>query len=136
MCLNMLQVCKLNLYNVSIMFSSPEYKVLKVSYCDHTASLLMCIACPPQQLLLTISLLLNHCVNPFPHIDAFWRLCSRQLFENIVTKEEIAQNKQFLLLTQCVQMTLSHRLSIQLKRFSCFCLGIFKCVMLQIYFTR
>ena len=38
-------------------------------------------------------------LNPFPHIDAFWRLCSRQLFENIVTKEEIAQNKQFLLLT-------------------------------------
>ena len=23
-------------------------------------------------------------INPFPHIDAFWRLCSRQLFENIV----------------------------------------------------
>ena len=29
-------------------------------------------------------------VNPFPHINAFWRLCSRQLFENIVTKEENA----------------------------------------------
>ena len=41
-------------------------------------------------------------LNPFPHIiDAFWFLCSRQLFENIVTKEEIAQNKQFLLLTKC-----------------------------------
>ena len=39
--------------------------------------------------------------NPFPHIDAFWHLCSRRLFENIVTKEEIAQNKQFLLLPQC-----------------------------------
>ena len=25
-------------------------------------------------------------LNPFPHIDAFWRLCSRRLFENIVTK--------------------------------------------------
>ena len=24
--------------------------------------------------------------SPFPHIDAFWRLCSRWLFENIVTK--------------------------------------------------
>ena len=35
--------------------------------------------------------------NPFPHIDAFWRICSRRLFENIVSKEEIAQNKQFLL---------------------------------------
>ena len=40
-------------------------------------------------------------LNPFPHIDAFWHLCSRRLFENIVTKEEIAQNEQFLLLTQC-----------------------------------
>ena len=39
--------------------------------------------------------------NPFPHIDAFWRLSSRRLFENIVTKEEIAQNVQFLLLPQC-----------------------------------
>ena len=35
------------------------------------------------------------------HLDAFWRLCSRRLFENIVTKEEIAQNEQFLLLPQC-----------------------------------
>ena len=39
--------------------------------------------------------------NPFPHIDAFRLLCSRRLFENIVRKEEIAQNKQFLLLPQC-----------------------------------
>ena len=38
--------------------------------------------------------------NPFTHIDAFWRLCSRRLFENIVTKGEIAQNVQFLLLPQ------------------------------------
>ena len=28
--------------------------------------------------------------NPFTHIDAFWRLCSWQLFENMATKEEIA----------------------------------------------
>ena len=40
-------------------------------------------------------------LNPFPHIDAFWRLRSGQLFENIVTKEEIAQNEQFLLLPLC-----------------------------------
>ena len=25
-------------------------------------------------------------VNTFPHLDAFWRLCSRRLFKNIVTK--------------------------------------------------
>ena len=38
--------------------------------------------------------------NYFPHIhiDAFCHLCSRRLFENIVTKEEFAQNEQFLLL--------------------------------------
>ena len=40
-------------------------------------------------------------LNPFPHLNAFWRLCSRQLFENILTKEEIAQNEQFPLLPQC-----------------------------------
>ena len=34
-------------------------------------------------------------VNPFPHIDAFWCLCSGRLLENIVTKEEIAQNEIF-----------------------------------------
>ena len=28
-------------------------------------------------------------------------LCSRRLFENLMTKEEIAQNEQFLLLPQC-----------------------------------
>ena len=39
--------------------------------------------------------------NTFPHIDAFWRICSRGFFENIVTIEEIAQNEQFLLLPQC-----------------------------------
>ena len=62
--------------------------------------------------------------NLFPHIDAFWHLCSRQLFENIVTKEEIAQNEQFLLI---MFSTFSHiRLSIQLKRFSIFWQNMFK----------
>ena len=40
-------------------------------------------------------------LNPFPHIDTFWHLCSRRLSENIVTKEEISQNEQFLLLPPC-----------------------------------
>ena len=31
-------------------------------------------------------------LNPFPHIDAFCRLCSRQLFENIVTNLLVANN--------------------------------------------
>ena len=48
--------------------------------------------------------IIEYSVNPFPHIDAFWRLCSRRLFKNIVTKEEIAQNKQFLLLPQCLPL--------------------------------
>ena len=30
------------------------------------------------------------CFDPFPHIDVFWRLCSRWLFENMATKEEIS----------------------------------------------
>ena len=45
--------------------------------------------------------LLHALINPFPHIDAFCRLCSRQIFENIVTKKEIAQKEQILLLQQC-----------------------------------
>ena len=65
-------------------------------------------------------------INPFPHIDAFWCLCCRQLFENIVTKEEIAQNQQFLFLT--LFFTFSHRFSIQLKRFSIFWQNMFKVV--------
>ena len=56
--------------------------------------------------LLTNIWLLNTIANivsfiPFSLIDAFWCLCSRRLFENIVTKEEIAQTVQFLLLPQC-----------------------------------
>ena len=69
--------------------------------------------------------------NPFPHIDAFWRLCSRRRFENIVTKEEIAQNVQFLLLPQCFS-TFCHRLSIQLWRFSTFWQKTFKVVCCRI----
>ena len=46
--------------------------------------------------------------NPFPHIDTFWYLCSRQLLENIVTKEEIAQNEQFLLFATMFS-TFSHK---------------------------
>ena len=44
----------------------------------------------------------NLTINLYPHIDTFWRLCSRRPFENIVTKEEIAQNEQFPLLPQCL----------------------------------
>ena len=48
-------------------------------------------------------------LNPFPHIVAFWRLCSRRHFENIVTKEEVAQNKQFLLLPQCFPLLFNYK---------------------------
>ena len=40
-------------------------------------------------------------LDPFPHMDAFWCLCSRRIFENIVIKEEIAQNEQFLFFPLC-----------------------------------
>ena len=40
----------------------------------------------------------------FHHIDAFWRFCSRRLFENMATKEEISQNEQFLHLSPCFQL--------------------------------
>ena len=53
-------------------------------------------------------------VNPFPHIDAFWRLCSRRLFKNIVTKEEIA-HKRAIPPFDTMFSTFSHRLSIQLE---------------------
>ena len=43
-------------------------------------------------------------LNPFSHINAIWRLCSSWLFENMVTKEESAQNKQFLLMSLCFQI--------------------------------
>ena len=56
------------------------------------------------QVLVWVIYELTSCLNPFPHKDAFWRLCSRRLFENMVTKEEIAQNKQFLPLLPCFQL--------------------------------
>ena len=37
-------------------------------------------------------------------MDAFWRLCNRRLFENMTTKEEIAQNEHFLHLSACFQL--------------------------------
>ena len=69
--------------------------------------------------------------NPFPHIDAFWRLCSRQIFENIVTKEEIAQNVHFSFCHN-VFSTFCHRLSIQIWRFSIFWQNTFKVVCCRI----
>ena len=38
--------------------------------------------------------------NPFPHIDAFWRFCSRQLFENMASdgqrqKEKLLKTSNF-----------------------------------------
>ena len=65
------------------------------------------------------SVCMKEMVNLFPHIDAFGRLCSRRLFENIVTKEEMAQNVQFLLLPQCFPLFVIG-LSIQLWRCSMF----------------
>ena len=70
-----------------------------VLFCRHLSQWRYCVW---DLLINDSSIFMVNCgVNPFPHIDAFWRLCRKQLFENIVTKEEIAQNMQFLLLPQC-----------------------------------
>ena len=53
--------------------------------------------------------------NPFPHIDAFWCLCSRQLFENLVTKE------QFLLFPQCFLYSFPHTTILQQTTLNIFC---------------
>ena len=47
---------------------------------------------------------MEYLFNPFPHIVTFWCLCIRRFFENMATKEEIAQNEQFLLLQPCFQL--------------------------------
>ena len=70
-------------------------------------------------------------LNPFPHIDAFGRLCSRWLFENIVTKEEIAQNVQFLLLPQCFPLFVIVY-PFKLWRFSMFWQNMFKVIWCRI----
>ena len=47
-------------------------------------------------------------INHFLHIDAFWHLCSRRLFENMATKELIAQNEHVLFLSPCFQLLFFH----------------------------
>ena len=42
--------------------------------------------CEGNDLGISTSLSLPSVFNPFPHIDTFWRLCSRQIFENISDK--------------------------------------------------
>ena len=39
-------------------------------------------------------------LNPFPHTDAFWRLCSRWLWP----KQNLCHNKQFILLLHCFKL--------------------------------
>ena len=57
-------------------------------------------------------------INPFP--DAFRRLFSRRFFENIVTREEIAQDEQFLLLPQYFQLYSILKLSfIEIVQYFC-----------------
>ena len=65
--------------------------------------------------------------NPFPHIDASRYLCSRRHFEKIVTKEKIAQNKQFLLLPQFFQLFFSKYTLIN-KDYPYFCPNVSKVV--------
>ena len=71
-------------------------------------------------------------LNPFPHIDTFGWICSRQLLKTVGEKGEIPHNEQFLLLTQCVQLysivILSHK-EIFLK----WCLDVFKVVCFRCF---
>ena len=64
-------------------------------------------------------------LNHFPHIDAFPRLCSRWLYENLATKERIAQNnqyEQFLLLLPRFRLYLIIVLSSKGNFFFCSCM--------------
>ena len=70
-------------------------------------------------------------INPFPHIDAFWRLCSRQLFENIVGKRRNC-TKRAISPFATMFSTFCHRYSIQLWRFSFFWQNMFKVVCCRI----
>ena len=63
-------------YNFTSLFNnwSFVYKYFCCSLCRCFEHLLLQICCMSKR------------INPFPHIDAFWCLCSKRLFENIVTK--------------------------------------------------
>ena len=57
-------------------------------------------------------------LNPFPHMDIFLRLCSRRLFEYSDKRRNCSKLAIFPFATMFP--SLSHRLSIQLQRFSIF----------------
>ena len=66
------------------------------------------------------------CFNPFPPVDAFWRLCSRRLLKTL-WQREIAQNEQFLLLQEGFQIFSVTLLSFK-EIFTSFCMVVFKVV--------
>ena len=41
---------------------------------------------------------------PFPHTEDFWMHLQQMTFENIVAKDQIAHNEQFLPSTPCFQL--------------------------------
>ena len=69
---------------------------------------------------------------PFPHIDAFWRLCSRRLFENIIGNKRRNYTKRAISPFATMFSTFCHRLSIQLWRFSIIWQNMFKVVCCRI----
>ena len=73
-------------------------------------------------------------VNPFPHIDAFWRLCSRQLFENSDKRRNCTKSAISPFATMF--STFCHRLSIQLWSFSKLWQNTFKVVCCRIVVWR
>ena len=115
------------LYEVSFennfeQFLSYEVRLKLYNDTDTNAKGFLCLiflqfnCCSQNRKLLNLSLIRQFC---------------RQLFENIVTKEEIAQNVHFLLLPQCFP-PFCHRLSIQLWRFSNILQNMFKVVCCRI----
>ena len=66
-------------------------------------------------------------LKPFPTCRRTLMHLQQTTFENIVAKEEIAQNKQFLLMPQCFQLLLNYCTPIH-RDFSWFCQYLLKVV--------
>ena len=51
-----------------------------------------------------VSWILLRLINPFPYINAFGRLCSRRLFENMAQKKKLLKTSNFSFLPPCFQL--------------------------------
>ena len=71
-------------------FSSPEHKVLMVTFCDRPMSVIRRV--PP---------VVHNFFNPFPNKPWFFTCLQYKPFENTAGKGVIARNEQFLLFLPC-----------------------------------